>query len=148
MDSPPLGPKPRSALPSYLTNGASPLHTSQEVRDQKERDNLRASIKGSHTRGHVVNLDDPDGYLPKKSSPESQGSHGGKTSRRAIDEEHARDPRDEASPPTPSTTRPSSPFTQHPTIDFDGLSWPSTASSVHACTVGLTHHRYWHQRAT
>jgi len=141
MDSPPpLAPNPKSALPSHLTNGTSPLHISREVRDQKERDNLRASIKVSNTRRHVVDLDDPNNYFPKKSSPETQDSRGAKASRRTINEEHARDPRDEASPPTPSTTRPSSPFTQHPTIDFDGLSWPSTASAVYAYTVGLTHH--------
>lgn len=140
MDSPPLDPNPKSSLPSRLTNGTSPLHMSQEVRNQKERDNLRASIKVSSTRRHVVDLDDPNGFFPKKPSPENQDSHLAKTSRRAIDEGHARDPRDEASPPTPSTTRPSSPFTQHPTIDFDGLSWPSTASTVYAYIVGLTHH--------
>ncbi len=140
MDSPPPGPNPKSTLPSRLANGTSPLHISREIRDQKERENLRASIKVSSTRRHVVDLDDPNGYLPKKPSPESQDSHGAKTSRRVIDEGHARDPRDEASPPTPSVTRPSSPFTQHPTIDFDGLSWPSTVSTVHAYTVGLTHH--------
>ena len=140
MDSPPLASIPKPALPSRLTNGAGPLHISREVRDQKERDNLRDSIKVSNTRRHVVDLDDPNGYFPEKSLLESQGSRGAKASRRAIDEEHARDPRDEASPPTPSTTRPSSPFTQHPTIDFDGLSWPSTASTVYAYTLGLTHH--------
>jgi GTP cyclohydrolase I len=139
MDEPPLIPNPKSALPSRLANGSSPLHISREVRDQNERDNLRASINVSSTRRHVVDLDDPNGYFPKKSSSESQDSRGAKTSRRTIDEGHARDPRDEASPPTPSTTRPSSPFTQHPTIDFDGLSWPSTASVVYAYTVGLTH---------
>jgi GTP cyclohydrolase IA len=140
MDSPPLGPNPKSSLPSRLVNGTSPLHLSREVRDQKERDNLRASIKASNTGRHVVDLDDPNGYFPKKSSPESQDSHGTKTSRRAIDEDYARDPHDEVSPPTLSTTRPTSPFTQHPTIDFDGLSWPSTASTVFTYTVGLTHH--------
>jgi GTP cyclohydrolase I len=140
MDSSPLDPNPKSILSSRITNGTSLLRISQEVRDQKERDNLRASIKVSNTRRHVVDLDDPNGYLPKKPSQESQDSHGVKTSRRAIDEGHARDPRDEASPPTPSTTRPSSPFTQHPTIDFDGLSWPSKTSTVYAYTVGLTHH--------
>jgi GTP cyclohydrolase I len=123
MDSPPLGPKPRSALPSYLANGTSPLHVNQEVRDQKERDNLRASIKGSSTRRHVVDLDDPNGDFTKKSPTEN--SHGSKVSRKSLDEVPARDPRDEAHTPTPSASRPESPFTQHPTIDFDGLSWPS-----------------------
>lgn len=43
-----------------------------------------------------------------------------------LDEAKPRDPRDEASPPTPPTTsRSISPYTQNPTVDFDGLSWPS-----------------------
>ncbi|CAD6572590.1 MAG: NADH pyrophosphatase [Alectoria sarmentosa] len=38
----------------------------------------------------------------------------------------ARDPRDEApSLKTPTISRPASPYTQNPPIDFDGLSWPS-----------------------
>ena len=43
-----------------------------------------------------------------------------------IEQEHARDPRDEA-PATPpsSTSRSVSPMTAGPTVDFDGLSWPS-----------------------
>ncbi|KAI9884981.1 MAG: GTP cyclohydrolase 1 [Watsoniomyces obsoletus] len=39
--------------------------------------------------------------------------------------EAARDPRDEAPHLTPTTSRPHSPYTQFPPIDFDGLSWPS-----------------------
>ena len=43
-----------------------------------------------------------------------------------IEQEHARDSRDEA-PPTPPhvASRSVSPFTAVPTVDFDGLSWPS-----------------------
>ena len=38
----------------------------------------------------------------------------------------ARDPRDEAlSPTTATVSRPASPYTLNPPIDFDGLSWPS-----------------------
>ena len=44
-----------------------------------------------------------------------------------IEQEHARDPRDEAplTPPSTNNSRPASPFTANPTVDFDGLSWPS-----------------------
>lgn len=37
-----------------------------------------------------------------------------------------RDPRDEGGPLTPPATvsRPASPYTMNPPIDFDGLSWP------------------------
>lgn len=42
-------------------------------------------------------------------------------------DEAARDDRDEPLPLTPPTsaTRPASPYTLNPPIDFDGLSWPS-----------------------
>ncbi len=43
--------------------------------------------------------------------------------------EAARDPRDEAPHLTPTTSRPHSPYTQFPPIDFDGLSWPSASLS-------------------
>ena len=47
--------------------------------------------------------------------------------------EAARDPRDEA-PITPpiSVSRPASPYTMNPPIDFDGLSWPSEFVPLHA----------------
>jgi GTP cyclohydrolase I len=126
--------KPKSALPAHLISTSSPLSVSQEVRDRKEREKLYASIESSSTIRHPVDLDSPNGYFSKKSQskldmngPNGQSS---KTTRGAIDEEHARDPRDEALEPTPSTSRPESPFTQHPTIDFDGLSWPSMAPCI------------------
>ena len=40
----------------------------------------------------------------------------------------ARDGRDEAPLTPPATSRSISPFTQNPTIDFDGLSWPSAGT--------------------
>ena len=48
----------------------------------------------------------------------------------------ARDNRDEA-PPTPVTiSRPASPYTLNPPIDFDGLSWPSR--SLLSPVVGMS----------
>jgi len=40
----------------------------------------------------------------------------------------ARDGRDEAPLTPPATSRSQSPFTANPTIDFDGLSWPSSGT--------------------
>ncbi|KAK2869683.1 GTP cyclohydrolase 1 [Arthroderma sp. PD_2] len=39
--------------------------------------------------------------------------------------EPPRDPRDQTSPPSTAISRPASPYTLNPPIDFDGLSWPS-----------------------
>jgi GTP cyclohydrolase I len=121
--------KPKSALPSHLTSVPSPLSVSQEVRDKKERDKLYASIESSNTTRHPVDLDGPNSYFPKK--PQNKldmngiNGHDSNTGKGSVAEEHARDPRDEAPEAPPSASRPESPFTQHPTIDFDGLSWPS-----------------------
>lgn len=98
----------------------------QEARDRKEREKLHAAIEASSTVGRqLVDLDATDGYFPNKTS--GKGSMNGHVSKSkgSIDESHARDARDEAAIATPSISRPESPFTQHPTIDFDGLSWPS-----------------------
>ena len=104
----------------------------QEARDKREREKLYAAIESSSTVGRqLVDLDGPDNnYFTKKTSPtgnksELNGHKESKKVRGSIDEAHARDSRDEAMIHTPSISRPESPFTQHPTIDFDGLSWPS-----------------------
>lgn len=121
MDSDP--PKPKSAIPLHLTNGTSPLHVTQETRDSKERENLYAAINASSTARRPIDLGHPPD-ISKIQNPKAK-------QRRVpignlVEEEHARDPRDEASPPTPLTTsRPQSPIIQQPPIDFDGLSWPS-----------------------
>ena len=127
MDSPPLGPKPKSALPSHLSNGGTSPHTPT---DHKERESLFASITSSTSRRQPIDLDGRDSQIPNgtvnspayltrtQSLRHDLGSHPRFT-------EAARDPRDEAMPATPLTaSRPASPYTQNPPIDFDGLSWP------------------------
>lgn len=48
------------------------------------------------------------------------------TAMETLDEETARDPRDTASPLTPVSPTPSNGiYADRPTVDFDGLSWPS-----------------------
>ncbi|KAI9766280.1 MAG: GTP cyclohydrolase 1 [Geoglossum simile] len=121
MDSPPLGQKLKSALPSHLSNGGSPLHTSV---DHKERESLFASITSSASHRQPIDLESPDSqlsngtvnsptYLPRALSLKHDlGSHPRFT-------EAARDPRDQL-----TASRPASPYTLNPPIDFDGLSWP------------------------
>ncbi|KAI9863576.1 MAG: GTP cyclohydrolase 1 [Trichoglossum hirsutum] len=123
MDSPPLGPK--SALPHHLSNGSSPLHTPI---DHKERESLFASVTSSTSRRQPIDLESRDSQISNGTAnisayptrTQSLGRGLGSHSRLT---EAARDPRDEATPPTAS--RPASPYTQNPPIDFDGLSWPS-----------------------
>ena len=132
----PSAPPPKP-LPSYLSvnSSSSPLRNqmAQEARDKKEREKLYAAIESSSTVGRqLVDLDSPsnNNYFAAKKSPTGNttnmnGQKEAKKARGSIDEAHARDSRDEAVIHTPSISRPESPFTQHPTIDFDGLSWPS-----------------------
>ncbi|KAL8720816.1 MAG: hypothetical protein Q9225_002370 [Loekoesia sp. 1 TL-2023] len=118
MESSPLVPKPRSALPSHLVNGnAHPERNSTRTSiAAKERERLTASILSSNKRRDVVDLEHPNGY---------GGHHPASVPTRASDlEVEARDPRDEAHASS-LHSRPASPYTLNPPIDFDGLSWPS-----------------------
>ena len=122
--------KPRSALPSHLSNGmnyesseSSPLtRTSVNAR---ERDKLTASIRTSNTRRVPIDLRSVDQPLADE---RGDGSLDGSTEHldnpTDLDVAH-RDPRDESRRPTLATNRPASPYTLNPPIDFDGLSWPS-----------------------
>lgn len=133
MDSPPLGPMPKSPLATRLLNGSSPLHT--PVTSQ-ERQRLAASIEASGYERHPVDLSqdihingsDPyhrEQILPRRPTQLSQLG------------EAARDPRDGTSASTqPLTSRPASPYTLNPPIDFDGLSWPSKCAGDH-CKLNL-----------
>ena len=125
MDSPPVGPRPRSSLPSRLMNGSSTLHLSVST---KERQKLAASIQSSSYERQAVDLEAPqDAHLngddthyktlmqntqPKLSPPLS---------------ELTRDARDNAAS---LSSRPASPYTLNPPIDFDGLSWPSECWNI------------------
>ncbi|KAK4936559.1 GTP cyclohydrolase 1, partial [Elasticomyces elasticus] len=95
-----------------------------DSRDQRERENTLASIKSSMgPRKQPVDLDQPNGYF---STSKADGTHKRLSRLADLEEEAPRDPRDGA-PPTPPT-RSISPYTQNPTIDFDGLSWPSVGT--------------------
>ena len=119
--TPPLGPKPRSTLPTRLLNGSSPLHTSVSA---KERQRLAASIDSSSFERQPIDFDALDGNEAYSAKSNSQPDS--RLGVQADVSEAARDPRDEA-PPSASLTesRPASPYTMNPPIDFDGLSWPS-----------------------
>ncbi|KAF1954172.1 GTP cyclohydrolase I [Byssothecium circinans] len=125
MDSPPFRPK---AIPSHMTNGpSSPLRLSQEARDRKERDNLYAAIETSNRGRQPVNFDSPNGYFPKASASADMDTKPINNGRIVPNSEIDVEGYNEAAVvKTPlATSRAHSPYTQHPTIDFNGLSWPS-----------------------
>ncbi|KAF2842757.1 GTP cyclohydrolase I, partial [Patellaria atrata CBS 101060] len=93
----------------------------------KERENLYASIQSSNSRDRQpVIFDAPDPFFKDHTALVKQAPRPRLVRNILEEEEQARDPRDKAVPPSPPlTTRPSSPYTQNPTVDLDGLSWPS-----------------------
>jgi GTP cyclohydrolase I len=121
-------PKPKSTLPTHMMDGGSPLRLTTEARDKKERENLFNAIETSSRGRQPVNFDGPAGYLPTNGSVATMNGgdvHGRhhETSNGEVDVE---DPNEGVVAQTPlATSRAHSPYTQHPTIDFNGLSWPS-----------------------
>lgn len=116
--SPPVGPRPKSALPSYLINGSSPLHAPAH---NAEREKLYASLSASTNHRQSVDLNGSELI--------HNGNNISKRDSRAQVGDPPRDPRDDISPSTPPTTsRSASPYTLNPPIDFDGLSWPSQST--------------------
>ncbi|KAI1615203.1 GTP cyclohydrolase I [Exophiala viscosa] len=131
--SPPLRPKPRSAIPSHLLNGGSPLHQTPTTTRAQERENLASSIQSTFSGRKTVDLGDSQSTERTMQSTSwvglTDGTEDSESKRPTRLQEPARDERDEA-PMTPPATisRPASPYTANPPIDFDGLSWPSTGT--------------------
>ena len=133
MNSPPFDPKPKPkpALPSYLFNGGSPLHhssTSSSNTRAKERESLSSSIRSTYGRRTTVDFDSNVEQTNSQYKSWDTPRDGAGESPLSL-REPARDARDEA-PITPPATlsRPASPYTLNPPIDFDGLSWPSVGT--------------------
>ncbi|PGH12406.1 GTP cyclohydrolase I [Polytolypa hystricis UAMH7299] len=158
-DSPPLGPKPKSALPAYLLNGAASTRMPSSTR---ERESLNSSIKTSFARTQVVvpEFATESTDYPRRSTTTTTTTMHDETKTDQTDQDYKgrsingpttnavnnhtpavpeqkrnlseppRDPRDQALPLTPVSTvsRPASPYTLNPPIDFDGLSWPSVGT--------------------
>jgi len=138
MDSPPLKSKP--AIPSHLANGPPPLSVSTEARDKKERDSLYAQIQNSNRGRQAVNFDEPNRYFPKSSTSASMDGSSACERRQMVYSESDVEGYGECNPTrTPlATSRAQSPYIQHPTIDFNGLSWPSKWTCRRETTGRLT----------
>jgi len=131
-------PRPK-AIPPHLINGHSPLHPSFAAdSDREERASAYAAIQssmGPHKEPinlESLSLEDP----PASSRGEGSQKRSARQYEEVDDEDikelelksAARDGRDAAPPTPPDTSRSMSPFTGNPTIDFDGLSWPSVGT--------------------
>ena len=135
MDNSPIAKKPKSALPSHLSNGTnrnsrggSPLARTSV--NAKERDKLTASIRSSNNRRVPIDLESVDQPVSNGVGYYSANGVSSEPSANSTElDVSPRDPRDEPPEPTPSAaSRPASPYTLNPPIDFDGLSWPSESS--------------------
>lgn len=122
--------KPKTAVPSHLLNGnhAYSAHHKSPLRrtsvNARERDKLTASIIASNSRRQAIDLETTDG-TPEGPNATSEATFDGYEKDVELNV-GPRDPRDEPPRPPPSiASRPASPYTQNPPIDFDGLSWPS-----------------------
>ena len=130
MDHPHDTPTPKTSVPSRLLNGNprttnhnSPLRRTSV--NAKERDKLTASIKSSNSRRQPVDLDVSVLQVNSQSHSAGDEAYGEPKAPTKFDLS-ARDPTDEAShASSPTASRPASPYTLNPPIDFDGLSWPS-----------------------
>lgn len=125
MDSPPFKPEP--ATTSHLMHGPLPFSLPTEACDKEERHSLHSQIQNSNWGHQVVNIDDPNRYFPKSSTSANMDDGNGHERHQMVQGEIDVEGYNECSPTrTPlATSRAQSPFTQQPTIDFDGLSWPS-----------------------
>lgn len=134
MNSSPMSSRPRQA--GRLLNGHSPLHISISAR---EKERLAASIESTNSEKKCIDtnsLGQEEPCLNGEDSPLTEVlTHAQKASSIPRPRAHsrltepARDARDTApGQPSPMTSRPASPYTANPPIDFDGLSWPSMLS--------------------
>ncbi|EFE39368.1 GTP cyclohydrolase I, putative [Trichophyton verrucosum HKI 0517] len=144
-DSQTLHPKSKSAVPSYLLNGTSSVRMPSSSR---ERESLNHSIKSSFERKHALGPEElrdaatigdatSNTNAPASGTDENQ-VNGEETKPNGLKmvTDVASQPqqqkrsvsnhsRDQISPPSTAVSRPASPYTLNPPIDFDGLSWPN-----------------------
>jgi GTP cyclohydrolase I len=124
MDADPT--KAVSALPSHMKSGQTPPKVPTEVRDQKERESLYNAIDKSNRGRQPVDFDGPNGsYFPAKAAVADMNGGSVQEKHQIINGEIDVEGWNEGTKTPLKTSRAHSPYTQHPTIDFDGLSWPS-----------------------
>ncbi|KAE8150187.1 hypothetical protein BDV25DRAFT_154918 [Aspergillus avenaceus] len=127
MSSPPQGPKPKSAVPSRLLNG-TPALTPTNSRGARERESLNSSIRSSFAPRIPAEFNMPETVVHPvdDATDNADGAPSSSGAVKPIAHDQSRESKDEAGALTPPSTasRPASPYTLYPPIDFDGLSWP------------------------
>jgi GTP cyclohydrolase I len=123
-----------TAIPSHINGGSQP-HVSSPLkksvnsiksRDQKERESLHHAIQISERGRQVVNFDGPNSYFTENVKGSTTDANGSSVHDKHLIQNSGMGDEDHHESATPlATSRAHSPYTQLPTIDFDGLSWPS-----------------------
>ncbi|GAB7330475.1 hypothetical protein MBLNU13_g02084t1 [Cladosporium sp. NU13] len=135
----PNAPRTRTSPPRFI-NGHSPLHTASSMADN-DRDEVESTISSIQNsmgpKKVAMSLDELSLDDSAAASTNGEQKKSANQYEEVKDEDlealklhtAARDLRDEA-PPTPAAgSRSQSPFiTANPTVDFDGLSWPSAGT--------------------
>lgn len=132
-------PRPKHHAPP-MVNGSSPLQVSVTA---QERDETVGAIERTFRAKRPVDLDqddsdedeedEDDATSPtKRRKTVTQRTSPPRASRtRSRLSGPARDARDAApGQPSPATSRAVSPYTNHPPIDYNGLSWPSEFPTI------------------
>ncbi len=145
-------------MPSNLMNGKTyTAHTSSPLRSSartsvnaEERERLTASILSSNARRQPIDLESLESPKVNGRGPYPSEVSDEDLSAPTYIDVSARDPRDEAPARTTATvSRPASPYTLNPPIDFDGLSWPSESWLERGCKIMLKEFvRSWDERAS
>ncbi|KAK5162938.1 GTP cyclohydrolase 1 [Saxophila tyrrhenica] len=146
MDTNPAIPTRAKGTGAHFVNGHSPLHSSYSAdTDRSDRESTFNAIKSSMgPRNEPLDVEElqlDDTTNGQRSFHGSTASPKQNPSARQYEEVadgdiedldqkiSARDLRDQVPLTPPATTRSASPFvSQNPTIDFDGLSWPSAGT--------------------
>ena len=148
MDLTPFSLKPIAAIPSHLMNrkshtahSSSPLRPSERTSiNAEERERLTASIVYSNARRQPIDLDSLESPKVNGHGPYSFEAPNKDSPAPTNIDLSARDPRDELPPSqsAPTASRSASLYTLNPSIDFDGLSWPSKSCIGPSCKITLT----------
>jgi GTP cyclohydrolase I len=114
-------------MPCHLANRPLSLSVSTEARNKKEKDSLYVQIEDLNRGRQIVSVDRPNEGSSKSSTGANINSGNGRERHQIVYSEINVEESNECSPTrTPlARSRAQSPYIQHSTIDFDGLSWPS-----------------------
>jgi GTP cyclohydrolase I len=129
---------PPKPIPSHLVNSHSPLHPNAAAqRERDEKESVLAAIKSSvGPKREPIDMEELENPTPPAQTDGTAQEKSAKQYTEVNDQDmedievrvNARERDDQAPLTPPTTSRSMSPITANPTVDFEGLSWPSTGT--------------------